>query len=259
MGLFTLIGALAAPVMKKVATVVVPVIAGTAVSFIKKKFNDILGNNKNVVENTTKTLGETEAYDIKTASFEDTMSINEKLEKIKKNYLEIAEVYEILSHSDINNQLDRVKAKIENINKVKNNLIDRTIIKRIEEESARLQEDISGTYANEIIKLTSLGNAEILEVLKKKSGKEKEIEIEKLLEKYMKNASSKLLTKLEKHIDKQIDFIQDILNTYFSNLKNREENLKAEIEEVNKALSEGKEKELEKEYLKTLSLLESIN
>lgn len=247
------------PVLKKIAVTVAPIIVGKVTSFLEEKFNDFLSDSKSLVEATSKTLGESEAYDSTNSSLEDTMLINKKLEELKEEYLKVAEAYEILSYSNVVNQLNLVKSKIEKINKVKNNLIDKTVIKRIENESIILQEELRGTYTDEIINLISLGNTEILEILKKESGIEKEKEIKNLVEKYMTNTSSKLISKLENYMDKQMEFIQDILDTYFNNLEIRENNLKSEIKEINKAIQNGKEKELKEEYLNTLNLLESIN
>ena len=123
------------PVLKKIAMTVAPIIVGKVTSFLKEKFNDFLSDSKSLVEATSKTLGESEAYDSTNSSLEDTMLINKKLEELKEEYLKVAEAYEILSYSNVVNQLNLVKSKIEKINKVKNNLIDKTVIKRIEKQT----------------------------------------------------------------------------------------------------------------------------
>lgn len=254
MAFFSFLG----PIIKKIATVAIPIVIGKVGSFLKEKFDDFLSGNKTVVNSTSETLGESEAYDSRTSPLEDTLNISKKLEKLKEDYLKIAETYEMLSYSNVINQLNSIKDKIEKINKVKENLIDKTIIHRMENESANLLERIKGTYNDEIINLFSLGNTEMLEILKKKGGKEKELEIKKLVEKYMTSASYKLITKLEKYMDMQIKFIKEILSSHFNNLEISEKNLKNEIEEINRAISKGKEKELEQDYLKVLNILESM-
>ena len=256
--LFTAAKALVTPVVKKVAFAVAPVVMAKATQFVKEKFNEFVNGGEQTIRKSAEDIGETEAYNREEATLNDTKKIIEILNENGENVKGFTQSFETLGTVFIKAQLEKVTINIEEINKVKNNLIDYTVIERLKKEREEFLAEIDGKYTEEIGRIYSLGNIELLKILEENQGETKRKKMEDFAKKTLIDIQEKLKKEIENYMEKQSKFIEEVLDKYFSNLENNEKNIMSEIQKRERAKTEMEKNSLEKEYLNSLSILNDI-
>lgn len=195
-------------------------------------------------------LGKAPEYRVETSSLDETKKINELIYKCVENYSEKTREFEYIAKGLFREYTNRLTNELENF--VQNNLIEPYIFEILKNETKFIERKIENSYTEEINKTFSLNNNELLDILKKSPGKEKEEKLKTLAIKTLEKSHEKFILEVKELISEQQKLIERELKTLKTTQLKIENTLYRDLEELESNISDAesmKKKSQEIEFI----------
>lgn len=176
-------------------------------------------------------LGQTPSYNYQTSSIDETKIINQLLEKCIVGYGNQAKEYEQLAKDILNEYLIKIDESLEPF-KQGDIVLPNYVFKLLSEESRILSHGVDNLFYDNIAKVFSFNNNNLLDILRLEAGKEKEEMLEKLAKETLESTYSFFIEKIKEFLKFQGDCINNELNNFKKHQEEEGKNIENSLKEI---------------------------
>ncbi|GMO41678.1 MAG: hypothetical protein Ta2F_17640 [Termitinemataceae bacterium] len=208
-----------------------------------------------LVRNTQASGISDERYDKKTATLEDTRTLNKKLEKKRKEFKPVAVKMESTLHETAQSGFDLILSEVEEIKIASGLSLD---IEAIKQKITNFTKQIDGSISGVLNTRVALSDQECADILAGESEDERERELSAFLKKVVKESVKNSEIKIDEVMSESLNMVASTITNRINDKKQEMQRTVAELETMQSALSASEIKQKQEQYNIELGTLDDF-